>query len=68
MNSGINLKIAIIFAADVVANFKEKKQLTSLAKVVMGDPQMQKYLKSYKELIIKWKIKKKKILQNYLIT
>ena len=32
---------------------KEKKQLTSLAKVVMGDPQMQKYLKSYQELIIK---------------
>ena len=42
-----------VFAADIVANFKEKKQLTSLAKVVMGDPQMQKYLKSYQELIIK---------------
>ncbi len=42
-----------VFAADIVANFKEKKQLTSLAKVVMGDPEMQKYLKSYQELIIK---------------
>ena len=42
-----------VFAADIVANFKEKKQLTALAKVVMKDSQMQEYLKSYQELIIK---------------
>ena len=42
-----------VFAADIVAKFKEKKQLTALAKVVMKDAQMQEYLKNYQELIIK---------------
>ena len=42
-----------VFAADIVANFKEKKQLTALAKVVMQDTQMQEYLKNYQELILK---------------
>ena len=42
-----------VFAADIVANFKEKKQLTALAKVVMKDTQMQEYLKNYQELILK---------------
>ena len=42
-----------VFAADIVAKFKEKKQLTALAKVVMKDTQMQEYLKNYQELIIK---------------
>ena len=42
-----------VFAADIVAKFKEKKQLTALAKVVMKDTQMQEYLKNYQELILK---------------
>ncbi len=42
-----------VFAADIVAKFKEKKQLTALAKVVMKDTQVQEYLKNYQELIIK---------------
>ena len=40
-----------LYAADVVNQFQRRKQLANLAKVVMKDPAIQKYLTHYSQLI-----------------
>ena len=40
-----------LYAADVVNQFQRRKQLANLAKVVMKDAAIQKYLAHYSQLI-----------------
>jgi len=40
-----------LYAADVVNQFQRRKQLANLAKVVMKEPSIQKYLVHYSQLI-----------------
>jgi hypothetical protein len=40
-----------LYAADIVNQFQRRKQLANLAKVVMKDPAIQKYLAHYSQLI-----------------